>query len=312
MAHEKMSLLSKEELELFRKLCNESCWYHPSVKEWNLVLGLADEHLVFIGENGWVAVPVDLKEHFEKIDTGEFKTKHEALRWFCKCIFAANCLYASVPVSVFQKLYERKKGMKIDTDKIHHFMNQMPEENEAMILVGDRLIAAKLYDSGQYKLVEHDQGDKEFYIPEPGEVELLYNYKYPAYEKEYQKYAAFIAKEFGADDDTLFTVVYFTYRLLSLGGMISGVSELLEEEGLVFSSEKAVQEFASLIVELSDNTRMVSNCGFKPSEIAARSRKSNMRIVKKNSQKIYLNSPCPCGSGKKYKKCCGRNKQEIL
>lgn len=131
--------------------------------------------------------PVDLKEHFEKIDTGEFKTKHEALRWFCKCIFAANCLYASVPVSVFQKLYERKKGMKIDTDKIHHFMNQMPEENEAMILVGDRLIAAKLYDSGQYKLVEHDQGDKEFYIPEPGEVELLYNYKYPAYEKEYQK-----------------------------------------------------------------------------------------------------------------------------
>jgi len=24
-------------------------------------------------------------------------------------------------------------------------------------------------------------------------------------------------------------------------------------------------------------------------------------------QKIYPNEPCPCGSGKKYKKCCGRN-----
>ena len=23
-------------------------------------------------------------------------------------------------------------------------------------------------------------------------------------------------------------------------------------------------------------------------------------------QKIYPNDPCPCGSGKKYKKCCGR------
>ena len=22
--------------------------------------------------------------------------------------------------------------------------------------------------------------------------------------------------------------------------------------------------------------------------------------------KIYPNDPCPCGSGKKYKKCCGR------
>lgn len=27
-----------------------------------------------------------------------------------------------------------------------------------------------------------------------------------------------------------------------------------------------------------------------------------------NEAKIYPNDPCPCGSGKKYKKCCGRNK----
>ena len=25
-------------------------------------------------------------------------------------------------------------------------------------------------------------------------------------------------------------------------------------------------------------------------------------------KKIYPNDPCPCGSGKKYKKCCGKNK----
>lgn len=23
-------------------------------------------------------------------------------------------------------------------------------------------------------------------------------------------------------------------------------------------------------------------------------------------KKIYPNAPCPCGSGKKYKKCCGK------
>lgn len=27
-----------------------------------------------------------------------------------------------------------------------------------------------------------------------------------------------------------------------------------------------------------------------------------------NETKIYPNDPCPCGSGKKYKKCCGKNK----
>ena len=28
--------------------------------------------------------------------------------------------------------------------------------------------------------------------------------------------------------------------------------------------------------------------------------------VRRQGHKIYPNDPCPCGSGKKYKKCCGR------
>lgn len=34
--------------------------------------------------------------------------------------------------------------------------------------------------------------------------------------------------------------------------------------------------------------------------------KSSTTVVK--GAKVYPNDPCPCGSGKKYKKCCGRNK----
>ncbi len=34
--------------------------------------------------------------------------------------------------------------------------------------------------------------------------------------------------------------------------------------------------------------------------------KSSTTVVK--DAKIYPNDPCPCGSGKKYKKCCGKNK----
>ena len=32
--------------------------------------------------------------------------------------------------------------------------------------------------------------------------------------------------------------------------------------------------------------------------------KSSSTIV--NDAKVYTNDPCPCGSGKKYKKCCGK------
>ncbi len=34
--------------------------------------------------------------------------------------------------------------------------------------------------------------------------------------------------------------------------------------------------------------------------------KTSTTVVKED--KVYPNDPCPCGSGKKYKKCCGKNK----
>ncbi len=41
----------------------------------------------------------------------------------------------------------------------------------------------------------------------------------------------------------------------------------------------------------------------KPGENAARNK--GVTTVKRTGQKIGRNDPCPCGSGKKYKKCCG-------
>ena len=29
-------------------------------------------------------------------------------------------------------------------------------------------------------------------------------------------------------------------------------------------------------------------------------------LMRHNQRKLYPNDPCPCGSGKKYKKCCGK------
>ena len=35
-------------------------------------------------------------------------------------------------------------------------------------------------------------------------------------------------------------------------------------------------------------------------------RRIEMFKIQSNKKKVYPNDPCPCGSGKKYKKCCGR------
>ncbi|MBR7083385.1 MAG: SEC-C domain-containing protein [Clostridia bacterium] len=46
---------------------------------------------------------------------------------------------------------------------------------------------------------------------------------------------------------------------------------------------------------------------FSPVFFAAGAPEKQKPIVKKLSDKVGRNDPCPCGSGKKYKQCCGRN-----
>ena len=44
----------------------------------------------------------------------------------------------------------------------------------------------------------------------------------------------------------------------------------------------------------------------KPTEFAGDGTLSTNRTVVKG-KKVGRNDPCPCGSGKKYKKCCGKD-----
>lgn len=44
-----------------------------------------------------------------------------------------------------------------------------------------------------------------------------------------------------------------------------------------------------------------------PAAAAVPKRQSKQQTVKRETPKVGRNDPCPCGSGKKYKHCCGRN-----
>ena len=47
--------------------------------------------------------------------------------------------------------------------------------------------------------------------------------------------------------------------------------------------------------------------GDAPAAAAAPERERKQETVRRDQPKVGRNDPCPCGSGKKYKHCCGRN-----
>ena len=63
-------------------------------------------------------------------------------------------------------------------------------------------------------------------------------------------------------------------------------------------------------IQLAEPERVVEMHRPQPQELhfsgGGESEAPRRKPVQRNAAKVGRNDPCPCGSGKKYKKCCGR------
>ncbi|WP_099353264.1 YecA family protein [Fredinandcohnia onubensis] len=71
---------------------------------------------------------------------------------------------------------------------------------------------------------------------------------------------------------------------------------------LVFDSEESLQALVDKVVNLMNNTKEWFLKGHTSIEL----RNLTENPVNNTTIKVGRNAPCPCGSGKKFKKCCGR------
>ena len=154
-----------------------------------------------------------------------------------------------------------------------------------------------------------EQGDKPRFIPEKDEFVAFENqYHVSKSQKNYwDKVLDFIITEWNGNRN-----YYRFYRDLEdaapfvLG--FSNVSKSMEEYDLAFKNQKSAEKFFALYSEACNNTRMWSNKGYTPNELmeihAKKRHKKPDETIVHRPKKVGPNQPCPCGSGKKYKKCC--------
>lgn len=79
---------------------------------------------------------------------------------------------------------------------------------------------------------------------------------------------------------------------------------------VAFNSQETLKKFVNLLRDAASNCRLWTLKGYTLNEIYNIEKKgvvspSNNNLINK-SKKIGRNQPCICGSGQKYKRCCGR------
>ena len=115
--------------------------------------------------------------------------------------------------------------------------------------------------------------------------------------------------------DAFYFIRGFTEQSQGMSGVLNGLKELFGID--VLGNLPAYEALANQIAVVGDRTRTWLGNGRSYEELAAMGCSGRMLSAKEEmamllrggssaSCKVGRNEPCPCGSGKKYKKCCGR------
>lgn len=105
--------------------------------------------------------------------------------------------------------------------------------------------------------------------------------------------------------------------IMTMTGFLDGINDSLKEANPIEEMEEDTQVSLAFDKELLYKNMVAAGADWlyelpeweeifdenKRKELY-REQKSSTTIIKPD--KIYPNDPCPCGSGKKYKKCCGK------
>ena len=354
----RMLLLSDAEIREFEKAVAKENGYYPDRKEMENLEKLYNLTYVMLYSDDYAEVPREAAEIYRTINTPAYQEERRGTYWLYHCLMMVDLLYACAPAAIVCRMMKKCLGRKVERAELESLWANIPDELNPCILLDDKVIVKEALKDNVYLRIEASQGDKKFYIPSSDEIVEYTENGYPVSDPYYSRLKTFFIEELDMDLDKAEEYMPAIWNRVSMENSLADIMEMLGEQGIVFPSEKSMRKFVSLMTDVNNHTRMLSNRGWTPNEMlrqmpaAPDGRKpaivpmsseaarllgeaadelkergfdvdfdynadeittmsmpdgiSGRTVVGK--KKIYPNDPCPCGSGKKYKKCCGRKK----
>lgn len=135
---------------------------------------------------------------------------------------------------------------------------------------------------------------------------------YVEHPKGYSQLLSLFTKEYRMPQEEAVALIEDCIIHVKMGIQPSQLLQHLQMQ-LTFESLEAVQRLMDVVVTLMNNTRQWYLKGYTSEELFKQEKNSLLPLPNKKGevislqtrQKIGRNDPCPCGSGKKFKKCCG-------
>ncbi len=314
----RIAALSPECRALLERAMKEP--FVPASGEMEDALYLNERDYAFLNKKDQLDIPVDVKKAYEKLNTPEFRKYARKMSWLSQCLDFGEAFYGIFDKDVLREMFNVKKGFHISEEELERLCNEFPADmTECHLEKGQRFIVAEylIYDE-RYKDLLDIQAGKDFYIPNEQEIVDYARNLYLSQEPAYQNFREFLQHEIGMTYEDADDVALDIWDKIQFDMAFTDIIRYLMDDYEELLDDTKMEQFMQLLQELNNNTRMKIHRGHTPNEMIQKEMEEEhfapMPIVVSGStkadhsfKKIYPNDPCPCGSGKKFKKCCGKH-----
>lgn len=209
-------------------------------------------------------------------------------------------------------------GSSIDKESFQEVVLHMEGKLNAYQAQDGIFFSPKHWDSEQALSLYQSWKDYPYYFPTREDVRYFSLNEIDKRTPPYEKMLEFLQEKYPLNQPFVSQVIYEISMNAVLDNRTQDLIQGLDESlGFSFESTEELQEFNALYQDLSEATRKWRFRGHTGAEIRElqrqavnQNRRSAIQPAEKPEPvrvaKIGRNDPCPCGSGKKYKKCHGR------
>ncbi|WP_391204726.1 plasmid pRiA4b ORF-3 family protein [Psychrobacillus sp. L4] len=231
--------------------------------------------------------------------------------------YAVACvnLYGIIKYPKFMEIYNSQNTHVSSSELLDLLSNPLYEKklkNENILVYRNALIHKTMEElEDQTRLIQSVVG-KPFYVPEKKELLRYTDEFYFEKTSHQEKLAKMLAKDFlGGSKVTVKKEI--KGLVLELQVVNANVQQVLQKFLTRFEMKDMEQlnQYAQVIFDIANNTRIWENRGHTPEELFQMEKhylkpmpSTFLNVI--DGGKTGRNDPCTCGSGKKYKKCCGK------
>lgn len=260
----------------------------------------------------WFVVPNEVKKIYNELIKTDFLVNRKFYSLINNYAIACVSLYGFISIDDFVELFNSQNSKKTTINDIFRILLKFIY-TDAEYCFWDEYIVDDSFEENDFKDVNYFVNTvkgKPRYLPTKNEVLKYADWNYYEITPQIVALTNYLIKKFSLDDDEAEDIADEIHELCVAQAKTQEIFDLLEKNSIHFESMEQAQELLNLIMEVHNNTRLWANNGHTPNELFKLEQpflKSFSSNAPPKAEKVGRNDPCPCGSGLKYKKCCGSN-----